>query len=62
MVSIVGGNQMHDKSFYINLLAVKSKTANHELIEKCLLFYGYQGTKELSIEELHIFCELENLL
>ncbi|MBQ6995595.1 MAG: hypothetical protein IJN64_14080 [Lachnospiraceae bacterium] len=53
---------MHDKSFYINLLAVKSKTANHELIEKCLLFYGYQGTKELSIEELHIFCELENLL
>ena len=53
---------MHDKDFYIKLLAKNSRTVNHELIEKCLLFYGYDGTKDLSIEELHLFCELEKLL
>lgn len=43
---------MYDKSFYINLLGKNSKTDSHELILKCLDFYGYYGTRELSIEEL----------
>lgn len=45
-------------SEYINVLASKSKTSEHELIPECLEYFGLSGTKELTLEQAAKFYEL----
>lgn len=43
------------KSYYINLLA-SLNPATHIEIERCLDFYGYINTQQISENELHDYC------
>ena len=47
---------------YIRLLAKNSKTANHELIEECIMYYGVCGTQELNEQQVKEFCRKKGLL
>ena len=39
-------------SEYIDLLARRSNSGQHELIVDCLEFHGITGTKELTLEQI----------
>ena len=47
---------------YIKLLADKSKTQGHELIEECLVYYGVIGVRELTKQQVEDFCRRNALL
>ena len=43
------------KSHYIKLLASLNPTTHIE-VERCLNFYGYMNTQQISTQELHDYC------
>ena len=49
------------KSHYINLLA-SLNPATHTEIERCLNFYGYINTQQISTQELHDYCVLVGII
>lgn len=47
---------------YVKMLANGSRTESHELIEECLEYYGVDGVKELTEEQVKEFCRIKGLL
>ena len=45
-------------SEYLDRMAASSKTAQHEVIEECLRYFGLNGTRELTLEQAAEYWEL----
>ena len=53
--------QFKRKTKYINLLCSLNPETHIEL-EKCLNFYGYINTQQISTHELRAYCELIGII